>query len=194
MEEFKKYPVGLFLATTSSEDFQSYRIYNSILFLHRNGVDLSPVFYTCSFVSMQISAVYLYTGRKNTHQMTSIITHYSSAIYSLLGNNLKILPLEPFCFQQMVYSFSSKEYDYQIFITPRGNVKDVIYQLDSIYLKKLVYKGKPKYPIPPRRNNILVNFRKEAPKWANEQPVRQFFDEIYKVLIQRDLIIIRESV
>ena len=52
MEEFKKYPVGLFLATTSSEDFQSYRLYNSILFLHRNGVDLSPVFYTCSFVSM----------------------------------------------------------------------------------------------------------------------------------------------
>ena len=183
MEEFKKYPVGLFLATTSSEDFQSYRLYNSILFLHRNGVDLSPVFYTCSYVSMQISAVYLYTGRKNTHQMTSIITHYSSAIYSLLGNNLKILPLEPFCFQQMVYSFFSKEYYYQIFITPRGNVKDVIYQLDSIYLKKLVYKGKPKYPIPPRRNNILVNFRKEAPKWANEQPVRQFFDEIYKVLI-----------
>ena len=73
-------------------------------------------------------------------------------------------------------------------------MKDVIYQLDSIYLKKLVYKGKPKYPIPPRRNNILVNFRKEAPKWANEQPVRQFFDEIYKVLIQRDLIIIRENV
>lgn len=67
-------------------------------------------------------------------------------------------------------------------MTPRDNVKDVIYQLDSIYLKKLVYKGKPQYPIPPRSNHILVNFRKEAPKWKDEAPVRKFFDTIYKVI------------
>lgn len=43
MSGFKKDVIGLFLATTSNEDFQSYRLYNSILYLHRNGVDLSAV-------------------------------------------------------------------------------------------------------------------------------------------------------
>lgn len=43
MDEFEKNVIGLFLATTSQEDFQAYRLYNSILYLHRNGVDLSTV-------------------------------------------------------------------------------------------------------------------------------------------------------
>lgn len=37
-----------------------------------------------------------------TQQMTAMITHYSTAIHSLLGSNLKIKPLRPFCFQQLV--------------------------------------------------------------------------------------------
>ena len=44
MTGFKKEIIGLFLATTSSEDFQSYRLYNAVLYLQRNGVDLSTVF------------------------------------------------------------------------------------------------------------------------------------------------------
>ena len=58
--------------------------------------------------------------------------------------------------------------------------KDIIYQLDSIYLRKAIYKGKPDYPIPPRKPNIVVNIRKETPMWKEIGPVRRYFNDIAK--------------
>ena len=58
--------------------------------------------------------------------------------------------------------------------------KDIIYQLDSIYIRKAIYKGKPEYPIPPRKANIVVNVRKEAPKWKDVSPVKRYFNVIHK--------------
>lgn len=60
-------------------------------------------------------------------------------------------------------------------------MKDVIYQMDTIYLRKMAYQGKPVYPIEQRDPTILVNIRTESPKWESADPVKSFFNVIHKV-------------
>lgn len=57
---------------------------------------------------------------------------------------------------------------------------DVFYQMDSIYIRKAIYKGKPKYPITPRKPNIVVNVREEAPMWKDIAPVKRYFEKLVK--------------
>ena len=56
----------------------------------------------------------------------------------------------------------------------------MVYQMDSIYIRKAIYKGKPEYPIPPRKPEILVNVRKEVPMWQSINPVKHYFNQILK--------------
>lgn len=63
MDEFEKNVIGLFLATTSQEDFQAYRLYNSILYLHRNGVDLSTVICVLLLLYRFLRCIYIQEGR-----------------------------------------------------------------------------------------------------------------------------------
>lgn len=55
---------------------------------------------------------------------------------------------------------------------------DVFYQMDSIYIRKAIYNGKPKYPITPRKPNIVVNVREEVPMWTDINPVKRYFQKI----------------
>ena len=43
MDNFHVNTSGILLGTNSVEDFQPYRLYNSLLYLSRNGIDLSKV-------------------------------------------------------------------------------------------------------------------------------------------------------
>ena len=86
-----------------------------------------------------------------------------------MGWNLALKPQQPFCIQQL------------LLITPKPSVQDLIYQRDAVFLRKLIYKGNAKYPIPRRKMEVLVNFRPEASRWASEQPVRRYFSTIAKV-------------
>ena len=47
--------------------------------------------------------------------------------------------------------------------------------MDSIYIRKAIYNGKPKYPITPRKPNIVVNVREEVPMWTDINPVKRYF-------------------
>ena len=40
---FNHNPLGIFLATSDKEDFQPYRLLNALLYLRRNGIDVSAV-------------------------------------------------------------------------------------------------------------------------------------------------------
>lgn len=99
------------------------------------------------------------------------MTHYSDVLSSNLGQNLALKPQHAFCIQQLLV------------VTPKPGVQDLIYQRDAVFLRKLIYKGNAKYPIPRRRMEVLVNFRHEAPRWKSEQPVRRYFSTIAKVFL-----------
>ena len=123
--------------------------------------------------------MYIDTGKKDTEYSSAILAKYTSVLNAFLGNSLQIRMHDPVCLQQMVFLlFYIHVY---IFVTPQEQVKDIIYQMDAIYLRKLVYKGKPVYPISQRKPNILVNYRKVAPKWQSIDQVRHFFKDVHKV-------------
>ena len=42
-QEFTKKSIGILLASSSSSEFEFFRLYNSLLYLHRSQVDLSNV-------------------------------------------------------------------------------------------------------------------------------------------------------
>lgn len=69
----------------------------------------------------------------------------------------------------------------KIFIYPQDQVKDIIYQMDAVYIRKRVYKGKPEYPIEKRKPIVLVNERKVAPKWQSIDSMKNFFKNISRV-------------
>lgn len=113
--------------------------------------------------------MYLRTARSLSEYAKSIVTHYSDVLSENLGSNLALKPQQPFCIQQL------------LLITPKPTVQDLIYQRDAVFLRKLIYKGNAKYPIPRRKMEVLVNFRPEASRWKSEQPVRRYFSMIAKV-------------
>ena len=149
--------VGALLTTSSSEDFQAYRLLNSLLYLSRNGVSASV-----------FSAVYLHTGRAATSYSNAVLERYFEILASHLDVSLQLDDLKPFCVQQL------------ILIATQPSVKDVIYQLDDIFIRKLIYKGKPQYPIPRRKFSVLINTRPEVPMWKSLLPVHNYFDKIAK--------------
>ncbi|KAK8827939.1 hypothetical protein WA556_004571, partial [Blastocystis sp. ATCC 50177/Nand II] len=161
VDKSKVNAVGVFLGTTSDELFQPYRLYNALIYLQRKGVS-----------TKDITVVYIDTGKKDTEYSSAILAKYTSVLNAFLGNSLQIRMHDSICLQQM------------IFVTPQEQVKDIIYQMDAIYLRKLVYKGKPVYPISQRKPNILVNYRKVAPKWQSIDQVRHFFKDVHKAEVR----------
>ena len=103
--------------------------------------------------------MYLRTARSLSEYAKSIVTHYSDVLSENLGSNLALKPQQPFCIQQL------------LLITPKPTVQDLIYQRDAVFLRKLIYKGNAKYPIPRRKMEVLVNFRPEASRWKSSAEV-----------------------